>query len=72
MLCCGVLTMLAAIVIGLRRRLRAVPRIVITAGGAMLLVVPVLALAAIGDPVRMSRADVMEQAMYSLCGRPLE
>lgn len=72
MLCCGVLTLLAAIVIGLRRRLRAMPRLAVSMGGAMLLVVPVLALAAIGEPARMSRADVIEQAMYSLCGRPLE
>jgi len=72
MLCCGILTLLAAIVVGLRRRLRFMPKAVLSAGGTVLLALPVLALAAIGEPARMSRADVIEQAMYSLCGRPLE
>jgi hypothetical protein len=72
MLCCGILTLLAALVVGLRRRLRVMPKAVLSAGGAVLLALPVLALAAIDEPGRMSRADVIERAMYSLCGRPLE
>jgi hypothetical protein len=72
MLCCGILTLLAALVVGLRRRLRVMPKAVLSAGGAVLLALPVLALAAIDEPARMSRADVIERAMYLLCGRPLE
>ncbi len=72
MLCCGVLTLLAALVIGFRRWLRAVPRSLLVAGGGVLLAVPMLALATTESSAPMSRADVPDRAIHSWCGRPLQ
>lgn len=68
MLCCGVLTLIAAMAIVLWRWLRAIPRALLAVGGAVLLAAPVLALAN-GRSASVSRADVIEQALHSWCGQ---
>jgi hypothetical protein len=70
MLCCGLLTLAAAAVLALWRRLRAVPRWLLVAGGAVLIGSPALALALADDSRPLDRADVIGLAMHSLCGAP--
>lgn len=72
MLCCGVLTLFAALLIGFARWLRTIPKSVRTAGGAVLLVVPVLALAGATAPEPANRAEADPPATHAWCGRPLE
>lgn len=67
MLCCGVLTLLAALIVGLTRWARALPKSLYRAGGGILLVMPVLALAGAATP-----EPGPAQALQHWCGRPLE
>ncbi|MES2056641.1 MAG: hypothetical protein V4564_11950 [Pseudomonadota bacterium] len=69
MLCCGFVALLAAMILGLWRRLRAQPRMVMAGLTAMLALVPIVALAATvpGDQ-GMTRADVIAASLRSMCG----
>ena len=68
MLCCGVLTLFAATILGLRRWLRRLPRAVLVVGSAVVLASPAVALSFARPADRLDRADVIERAMQSLCG----
>ena len=68
MLCCGLMAFIAAAAVGLWRWLRAFPRTILAVGGAAVLAVPVLALAASQPAAPLSRADVVQRAMQALCG----
>lgn len=69
MLCCGLLTLLAASILGLWRWLRAAPKGLLVAVGVVLLASPALALSLARPAGHLDRADVIARAMQSLCGR---
>jgi hypothetical protein len=70
MLCCGLLTLVLACAVGLWRRLRAIPRVLLALAATVLVAAPVLALSVGGQPEGMSRAEIIERTMHALCGRP--
>ncbi|RYD86727.1 MAG: hypothetical protein EOP61_36950 [Sphingomonadales bacterium] len=68
MLCCGLLTLVAATILGLWRWLRRMPRGLLVTGGVVLIASPALALSLAQPAEPLDRADVIERAMQSLCG----
>jgi hypothetical protein len=69
MLCCGLLALLAAAMVGLWRRLRALPRAVMAGIAIVLALVPIAALAMTKPNGRaMTRADVIAASLRSICG----
>ena len=68
MLCCGLLTLIAASLAGLWRWLRPLPRGMVAVVGILVLASPALALSLIHSAT-LNRAGVIERATQSLCGR---
>ncbi|MGH6614986.1 hypothetical protein [Sphingomonas sp.] len=69
MLCCGLLALLAAAMVGLWRRLRALPRAVMVGIATLLALVPIAELAiTVPHDKAMRRADVIAASLRSICG----
>ncbi len=66
MLCCGLLTLLAAGILAAGRWLRAMPTAGLITAGVLVIGSPAVALS-LADSPSLDRADVIERAMQTLC-----